>query len=65
MIDMIRIKIKQQQQQPPFNGLCSGKTQIGQYQKKHSAFCLSIQLCCVQAGFPNLLSSGFLWSRES
>jgi len=50
----------QQQQQPPFNGLCSGTTRVGRYQKKHSAFCLSIGLCCVQAGFPHLLSSGFL-----
>jgi len=51
------------QQQPPFNGLCSGTTRVGRYQKKHSAFCLSIGLCCVQAGFAHLLSSGFLWSR--
>jgi len=51
------------QQQQPFNGLCSGTTRVGRYQKKHSAFCLSIELCCVQAGFPYLLSSGFLWSR--
>jgi len=36
----------------PLNGLCSGTTRVGQYQKKHSAFCLSIGLCCVQAGFP-------------
>jgi len=50
--------------QPPFNSLCSGTTRVGKYQKKHSAFCLSIGLCCVQAGFPYLLSSGFLWSRE-
>jgi len=55
---------QQQQQQQPFNGLCSGTTRVGRYQKKHSAFCLSIGLCCVQAGFPHLLSSGFLWSRE-
>jgi len=52
-----------QQQQQPFNGLCSRTTRVGQYQKKHSAFCLSIGLCCVQAGFPHLMSSGFLWSR--
>jgi len=30
-------KVKQQQQQP-FNGLCSGTTRVGRYQKKHSAF---------------------------
>jgi len=40
-----------------------GTTRVGRYQKKHSAFCLSIGLCCVQAGFPHILSSGFLWSR--
>jgi len=51
------------QQQQPFNGLCSGTTRVGRYQKKHSAFCLSIGLGCVQAGFPHLLSSGCLWSR--
>jgi len=33
--------------------------------KKHSAFCLIIGLCCVQAGFPHLLSSGFLWIMEA
>jgi len=54
---------QQQQQQELFNGLCSGTTQVGRYQKKHFAFCLNIGLCCVQAGFPHLLSSGFLWSR--
>jgi len=52
-----------QQQQQPFNGLCSGTTWVGRYQKKHSAFCLSIGLRCVQAAFSHLLSSGFLWSR--
>jgi len=50
------------QQQQAFNGLCSGTTRVGWYQKKHSASCLSIGLCCIQAGFPHLLSSGFLWS---
>jgi len=49
--------------QQPFNGLCSGTTRVGRYQKKHYAFCLSIGLCCVQAWSPHLLSSGFLWSR--
>jgi len=53
----------QQQQQQPFNDLCSGTTPVGWYQKKHSAFCLSIGLCCDEARFPHLLSSGFLWSR--
>jgi len=53
----------EQEQQQPFNGLCSETTRVGRYQKKHSAFCLSVGLCCVQAGFPHLLSSGFLWSR--
>jgi len=43
--------------QQPFNGFCSGTTWVGRYQKKHSAFCLSIGLCCVQAGFPYLLSA--------
>jgi len=28
--------IIQQQQQQPFNGLCSGTTRVGRYQKKHS-----------------------------
>jgi len=37
----------------PFNGLRSGTTRVGQYQKKHSAFCLSIGLCCVQAVSPS------------
>jgi len=54
---------KNRLQQQSFNGLCSATTLVGRYQKKHSAFCLSIELCCVQAGFPHLLSSGFLWSR--
>jgi len=54
----------QQQQQQPFNGLCSGTTQVSQYQKKYSAFCLSIGLCCVQGGFPHLLSSGFYGAGE-
>jgi len=55
---------KQQQHQQPSNGLCSGTTRVGRYQKKHSAFCLSIGLCCVQAGFPDLLSSGFYGAGE-
>jgi len=55
---------QQQQQQQPFNGICSGTTRVGRYQKKHSAFCLSIGLCCVQAGFPHLLSSGFYGAGE-
>jgi len=52
-----------QQQQQPSNGLCSGTTRVGRYQKKHFAFCLSIGLCCVQAGFPHL-SSGFYGARK-
>jgi len=36
-----------QQQQQPFNGLCSGTTRVGRYQKKHSAFCAAFRL-----GFP-------------
>jgi len=30
----------------------TGTTRVGQYQKKHSAFCLSIGLCCIQAVSP-------------
>jgi len=41
------MSLTEQQQQPPFNGLCSGTTRVGWYQKKDSAFCLSIGLCCV------------------
>jgi len=48
--DMTLCCEQQQQQQQPFNDLCSGTTRVGWYQKKHSAFCLSIELCCVQAG---------------
>jgi len=55
-----QLKQQQQQQQQAFNGLCSGRTRVGRYQKKHPAFCLRIGLCCVQAGFPHFLSSGFL-----
>jgi len=37
---------------------------LHRYQKKHSAFCLSIVgLCSVQAGFPHLLSSGFFMEQ--
>jgi len=68
MVCVVRLSIcssvcQMQQQQQPLNGRCSGTARVGRYQKKHSAFCLSIGLCCVQAGFPHLLSSGFLWSR--
>jgi len=36
-----RFSTDRQQQQQPFDGLCSGTTRVGRYQKKHSAFCLS------------------------
>jgi len=50
--------------QQPFNGLCSGTTWVGRYQKKQSAFCLSIGLCCVQAGFPTSCLLDFYGAGE-
>jgi len=45
---------KQQQQQPPFNGLWSGTTRVGQYQKKQLLWIFMEQVRIMEAEAPTV-----------